>query len=388
MKITRKLSTKSILLLLFVLASFPVSAQPWWYLLEQGKHKFRQGEYGEALISFESARRQRLAMYEQMEKDFIILLSLNEVRRLGDSLDIIEKYAADRNYFAASAALKELFYRVPKDQLNNSALTALEAIGKLKDYPEAEYWIGETYLIEGELSIALSQFKKAYAKRSLLENSGFSIDLSYKIASVHHTGGQYAEMQEILNSIISEYDNLWTDSQKTRTASFAVSAMNKTLVEEGPGRFLELYRYNNAVVEQAHRRLGLYLALTGRKAAQEHLMFSFLIQNTIIIEEIKKNKYDFTLEVINKNNPAYGYQHLLHLSKMIKGNKILELYVDEVEYYRTAYYFAENLFRNGLKQTATQLWSFLAAVPEAGQWQKRAVEQLKNPHEHPIVANP
>jgi hypothetical protein len=54
----------------------------------------------------------------------------------------VERYSYDRHYTAAAAALEELYYRIPKTSLNNSALAALAALGRLKDYPEAEFWIG------------------------------------------------------------------------------------------------------------------------------------------------------------------------------------------------------------------------------------------------------
>ncbi len=285
-------------IILFILLTFaaplfaPLFAQsasnPWWLSLEQGKLKFRDGDYGDALLFFEDARRNRRSMYEQMERDLINFLSINEVRRLGDSLDMLEKFAADRYHTAAFAAIQELYYRVPKESLKNSAQLALEAIGRLKDFPEAEFWIGEVYRAEGELPLALSQFRKAYETRELLEDQGFAVELQYKIAGILLTRQEYNEMIKVLNSVIAENDSLWKDE-----VSFAAQAMSRTLENEGVNRFLELYRYNNTTAESAHRQLGFFYAATGRPAAQQHLTQSFLIQNTIIIDEIRRNRYNF-----------------------------------------------------------------------------------------------
>jgi hypothetical protein len=79
-----KRMSKTILFFLFIflfslsvfapqLAAQPVT-QPWWLSLEQGKIKFRNGNYGDALMLFEDARRNRRAMYEQMERDLINFL--------------------------------------------------------------------------------------------------------------------------------------------------------------------------------------------------------------------------------------------------------------------------------------------------------------------------
>jgi len=389
--------------LVFAAASiFSQSPQPWWLSLERGKQQFRAGDYGAALLSFEDARRSRRAMYEQMERDLIVLLSVNEVRRIGDSLEIIEKYSKDKFYNRAYAALQELYYRVPKASLNNSAAAALEATGKLKDYPEAEYWIGEVYRVEGELPLALSQFRKAFAMRSLLENPNFSVDLQYKIASILLTRQEYLEMIKVLDAIISEHDTLWVNANQgdvmiarnasaenkttvpyaQASASFASHAMSRTLETEGINRFLELFRYNNTLVEPAHRRLGFHYAVTGRPSAQQHLMFAFIIQNTIIIDEIIRRKFDFTFD------DGSGRPALSIIAENINNNQLLLAYMDEVEYYKTIYYLASSLYRNGKPSVARNLWSFLASQPQAGEWYSRSVIQVRSPYLEPVVERP
>ncbi|MDR0583405.1 MAG: hypothetical protein LBG57_03540 [Treponema sp.] len=362
--------------------------RPWWYTLERGKNLYRDGDYGNALLAFEDARRERRAMYGRMEQDFISLLSVAEVRRLGDSLDRVERYAGERSYTAAAAALEELHYRIPRESFNNSVAAALSALGRLKDYPEAEYWIGETYRAEGELTLALDQFRKAWEQRALFENQGFATELLYKIAGIYKTiplqnpqNGQYNqraynEMERTLLLII-EGDTLWSASAPAgqrapeetvpyaeASASFTRRAMTRTLEQEGAVRFLTMYRYNNTEVEQAHRLLGFYYSLSGRHSrAQEHLMFAFLIQNTVIIEELIRREYDFT------------FTNLETLTGEIGRSPILSAYADKADYYKTAYYLAAALYGNG-KAAARELWAFLASRSEAGEWQNRAAAQL------------
>jgi tetratricopeptide (TPR) repeat protein len=388
--------------ILFLFASSLFAQQqamsPWWLSLEQGKVKFQNGDYGLALLLFEDARRARRAMYEQMERDLILFLSVNEVRRLGDSLEYVERFARERYYNAAYAALQELYYRVPKKSLNNSATAALEAIGKLKDYPEAEYWIGEVYRVEGELPLALSQFRKVYTMREYLEDQGFSLELSYKIASILLTRQDYNEMIRVYNSIINEYDTLWVNANQaevTRTqqaalderhrtpvpyvqesASFASRSMSRILENEGIVRFLELYRYNNPLVEKAHRQLGFFYAVTRRPLAEQHLMYAFLIQNTVIIEEVRRHIFD------------YRFTSLDDLARQINVNPLLLSYIEEVEYYKTVYYFGASLYMNGKTPAARNLWTFLSTQDKAGEWQNRAISQLRSPRHEPVVEMP
>jgi len=383
-----------IFITLFLFFSTPLFAQqtlPWWLSLENGKQRFRSGNYGAALMLFEDARRDRRAMYEKMERDFITFLSTGEVRRIGNALDRVERFSYDRYYTAASAALEELYYRVPKESLNNSATDALAAFDKLKNYPEAEYWIGEVYRIEGELPLALAQYRRAFSMREQLEDPGFAITLQYRIADIHRVRREFNDMENVYLAIINEIDTLWTNSGRAEesrlnsaenipyaqaSASFARSGMTRVLENNGVNRFLELYRYNNGTVEEAHRQLGFYYVVRGRLSAQPHLMFAFLIQNTIIIEEIRRRQFDFT------------YTTLPALIEEINKNPLLLSYIDEVEYYKTIYYLGSSLLRSGFRSIALSLWTFLSTQPQAGEWHSRAVVQLRNPQPEAVVERP
>ena len=358
----------------------------WWYTLEQGKQMFKQGDYGTALLTFEDARRQRQTMFTRMERDLIDLLSIYEVRRLGDSLDWIERYIDERHYDSAAAALQELYFRIPKETFNNSVTAALDALGTLKDYPEAEQWIGETYLVEGELTLALNQFQKTLVMRDLFENPDYATEMLYKIAGIRRLRQEYTEMERILLSILAN-DRLWSSEESSRPAdntngqpdsgtipaeastSFARQAMTRTLENNGIDRYITLYRYSNNESAHAHRLLGFYYYISGRHArAQEHLMFAFLIQNTVIIDEIVRRRFDYSFTSLNA------------LASEINRNPILLDYTEKNEYYKTAYYLGTSLYGNGKTIAAVSIWNFLAAQNNAGEWQQRARSQLQSPH--------
>jgi tetratricopeptide (TPR) repeat protein len=365
-----------ILIFLTCSAVYAQTQRNWWYTLERGKQMFRQGDYGSALLAFEDARRQRQAVYERLERHLINLLSIIEVRRIGDSLDLVERYIGERHYTDAADALAELYYRIPKESLHNSAAEALTALGTLKDYPEAEYWIGETYLVEGELRLAQTQFQKALDLRQTLENPGFTVELLYKIAAICRTRQDYNEMERTLLLILND-DNLWSGGGTGASGTFEKQALTRVLENNSVNRFLTLYRYRNTESVQAHRLLGLYYYASARHSrAQEHLMFDFLIQNTIIIEEVIRNRYDFTFTTLED------------LAVEINRYPLLADYAEKNEYYKTAYYLGASLYGNGKTASARELWTFLSTQDAAGEWQVRAVGQLRNPHNERLVEMP
>ena len=377
-------------ILLLVLCTGSVFTQnnnTWWYTLEHGKQMFRRGDYGNALLAFGDAKRQRKAMYERMERDFIDLLSIREVRRLGDSLDLIERYIRDYGHVGAADALRELYYRYPRESFRNSASAALTTLSSLKEYPEADHWIGETYLVEGELNLALSQYQKVHSQRNLLENPNFAVELLYKIAAIRRTRREYNEMERVLLSILTA-DKMWAgknlehDPMIARTIdhegdSFVKQSMTRTLENSGLNRFIVQFRYNSTEFESAHKQLGLFYYQSGRYTwAQEHLMFAFLIQNSVIIDELKRTRYNYTFDTLED------------LAAQMNWNQLLMDYADKKEYYKTAYYLAASLYANGKTTSARGIWNFLAQQSRAGEWQTRAIGQIRNPHIERAVEMP
>ncbi|MDR1025648.1 MAG: hypothetical protein LBL56_07970 [Treponema sp.] len=371
------------ILFLLLTVAYAQEARPWWYILEQGKLLFRQGDYGSALLAFEDARRQRYDRYAGMERDLINFLSMPEVRGIGDSLTILESYIAERRHVDVEKALGELYYQVSRESLQDSALRALEELGKYKDYPEAEYWIGEIYRVEGELNLALGQYRKALAQSALLEDPNFELELLYKTADLYRIRQEFRQMEETLLKIVEEnnvrgeaWDPLWQGSAGN-SGSFVRDSMSRTLENSGPERFLVMYRYNNGLVERAHRLLGFYYYASSRyNRAAEHLMFAFLIQNSILIGEIQRSRYDFVFESLENL-----------LNSLPRGEELLD-YIGQVEYYRCAYYLGSSLYGIGREASARILWTFLGGRQQIGQWSGRALAQLQRPSLETAVENP
>jgi hypothetical protein len=343
--------------------------RPYWFTLERGKQYFRNGDYGAALLAFEDARNYRRAMYTRMEQDMIDLLSMAEVRRFGDALDLVENFIAERNRLDAARALEELYYRVPRESLENQASRTLAEFDRLKVYPEAEYWIGETYRMEGELGIALGQFQKAHEQRALLKTPAFATEILYKIADIHRIRQEYTLMERNLLEILTQ-DSLWSQDPN----SFVRSAMTRTLENDGIDRFLTLYRYNNPLSLKAHRLLGLYYNASGRHGRSvDHLLFAFLIQNSIFIDEIIRLQYD------------YSFTTLDNLLDEVMRRPSLASYFTETEYYKTMYYLGSAFFGAGKLRPAVSFWTALSARQDSGEWRARSQAQLRSPFvEQPV----
>jgi len=215
-----------------------------------------------------------------------------------------------------------------------------------------------------------------------LENPGFATELLYKIAAICRTRQEYNDMERNLLTILSG-DKLWSGGGIGASGAFERQALTRTLENNGINRFLTLYRYRDTETELAHRLLGLYYYSSGRHGrAQEHLMFSFLIQNTVIIEYVIRNRFDYAFE------PVKELTAIEALALEISRYPLLANFAETNEYYKTAYYLAASLYGNGKTAPAREIWSFLATQNAAGEWQARSAGQLRAPHVERLVEMP
>jgi hypothetical protein len=105
-------------------------------------------------------------------------------------------------------------------------------------------------------------------------------------------------------------------------------------------------------------------------------MFSFLIQNTVLIEELIRNQFDFSFTSLDEL-----------VNEAMKRPALAE-YIEDTEYYKTIYYFGAALYADGKPVPARYFWTFLSNRPDAGEWGGRARTQLRSPFVEKAVEMP
>jgi tetratricopeptide (TPR) repeat protein len=355
-----------------------VGAAQWWWTLELGKGQFRAGQYGDALATFETAVTQRQDTYKQFYNDMITMLSKPDAIPLGDDLQQVEGFVKATNQTEAQAALNELDYRVGLDTMHDSVKAVLAALQNLENYPEADYWIGECYRVEGEPAMALTQYNEALKHADLFEKKGFDIDILYSMAAVYQSQGSNVNYESTLLAILNANDpsgaargGLWAQENDT----FARSSMVRILTNNGIDRFLSLYRDDNTESLKAHTMLGMYYYQNGKyDEASQQLMYAFLIPMSFCME--KTSAYDATWE----------YSTIDGLFSKMRGARPLQSvlkWLADNDFYKTAYFFACSLFASSRNKPASDIWTFLAGLPagniDTDQWRSRSILQTHSP---------
>ncbi len=369
MSLRRILATVSLCILAISTLQAQDPTPPYWRLLEDGKVLFDKGQYGDALLSFEDAVRTRKGYYEKLGGDLVQVLSLADFRRLGDSLDAVEKLLGEKKLEDAAQALR-VAKNASKSRLNGSASAALDTLNTLRDYPEAEYWIGEVFRVEGENDLAIGQYNKAWEHRANLDVPDDAVHFLYAEADILLDKGNYQGREEILGRIIDLYP-LWLGSG----SSFAKSAMERTLRDEGIDALLRLYRVEPSLALDAYRELGLYYYSTGRHdRATTALMAAALISSSVLLDTLGRQGGEF---VYTSLADALNLDRNLRPSNPAVWR--LRAYLDQVDYYGVLYYLGSSLFAQGYRRSAEGLWRVIGSSKQAGDWATRAKLQLLHP---------
>ncbi len=336
----------------------------WWFMLELGKRKFREGELGDALLTFEDAIRQRNEYFTSLYQALVSALSLPEIRIYGDILPMAEKEIKKRNLIDAFKAIEETKRVAEPHLLNDSVNSLLSRLKYLAEYPEAQYWAGRVLAAEGEYDLAIKRYNRALDAENPFSSQEEGRNILYAMADLYHQQGAAHLEEESLTKILEQDEQY----QSWQTPFIQASLAKNISGREGLDHVLQLYRYPASEYFLAHEMLSTLYRQAGRwERAWEHALYAFLISSTSILQEI------------SLSNSSWTFETLEDAHNKIKNNYELQHYVNSQDWYPGMYWLAVSSWYSGKQIAAQWIWHFLASLPEAGEWAKRSQLQLQAP---------
>lgn len=141
---------------------------------------------------------------------------------------------------------------------------ALRIFREVREYhsslPEADIEIGRVFEAEGELDLALRQYRQAYAKRALLEVSDDAVDLLYRIAAIEAQQDAWLQHEATLHTIIERMDSTYE-----QPPSILEQPLVRVLTDDGLDKVLELYRLEDHGSQYAYHLLARFLLYEGKR---------------------------------------------------------------------------------------------------------------------------
>ena len=267
------------------------SGEPAWLSLERGKRLYNDKDFGSALMAFELAVITRREVFQSATQRLNHVMATPMVKSAGDSIRrILGSFANEdfiqRDYAVMVAAsqgslrrllttmlsqrisdshrafitviLQVLEYR-PESAIGDSAAQLVRQVELLSRYPEAEYWKGKVFMVEGELGLAEFQFRRADDWRESLENPDERSTILYSLLDLYEARGNIVAWEETI-WILRADDQIEQDP-------FLRDAMINTLRNPGFDRFMLLYRMEATGSLDANRRWAEFLLERGRPNA-------------------------------------------------------------------------------------------------------------------------
>ncbi len=230
-----------------------------WRVMDDAHTAFERGDFGEALIQCEKARKSRLDAVAAAVATLDASLIPAEVRKKGDNIDDIRSILAERNDTAALAIIDEVLLTHEEKEFNGSISAMKTWISLRSSYPEADVLEGMVYEAESEYDVALSLYERAWANRNLLEVPNEANEIAFRMANLaHNTDNPGLEEKSLL--LVLGPDELYGT---TAGGSASLAAMTRTLEKESDcDKFFLLYRHDRPDSLEASVRLArVYLGM-------------------------------------------------------------------------------------------------------------------------------
>lgn len=368
----------------------PGSGEPAWLSLERGKRAFGDKDFGEAIMQFDSAIAVRRGTFTTAAGRLDQALEAKAASAAGDSIkNVLAAFAAEdflqRDYVRLAAGrastskpflealrrerisdshrafievlLLVLEYR-PMESMNDSISTLRNRVRLLVTYPEAEYWKGRVFFVEGELALAELQYKRAYSMIPSLEIPDELYTILYSMAELYDAHSDFVAWENVLKGIV--------DSNDKEIDAFLREAMMATLLDDGFNRFMTLYRIRPSYSLDANAALASFYLERGRAAA---LMHAAVAVNMTLTRAIAM------IELKDRN---YSWKSLEDFLSVAARRKDLAAHLQEAGLPRQLLTLADALYVAGGRSAAVMLWNAVYSL-ETAPYSAVALVRLANP---------
>lgn len=352
-------------------------AEPAWLSLERGKRAFAGREFSAALVHFDQAIALRRDSFGQAASRLDQALQSKTARAGGGSIRaVLAAFAAEdfiqRDYDSLAAgkapASRPLLETLRRERLSDSHrsfievllltldYTAIEALEDSVDtlkarvrllsrYPEAEYWKGRVFFIEGELSLAELQYKRAYDMGASLEIPTEIHTILYSMAELYETRSEYVAWENVLKAIVAANDDV--------IDTYLKDAMMATLKNDGFDRFMTLYRLEPSYALEANARLAAFYLDRGRASAAVHAAIAVNMTLTR------------ALATISVRDGNYVWKGLADFLDTAGKRRELAGFVADSGLQKLLLTLADALYVDGARSTALHVWKAVVSIGTA-----------------------
>lgn len=266
----------------------------------------------------------------------------------------------------------------------------LEAVERMDNYPEAEYWLGRVYAVQGQTLLAEEQYRRALALAIYLRVPDDRFLISYSLAEL---------LLKIGGSRRGDAELVLTEIADTEGASSPVEIeiehrYIEVLTDQGLDELLYLYRSEFRQSLKARRMLGEMAWEDGRyRSSLLHSVRTVFALLSTVSGQYLQYKPDWRFDIDQEEDAKYPDRDVRYPGDMDGVTDLLRRIEDEFPmmlhwledsgFWPQLYLLSVSLYAEGYLEQAETLWRFMslddAALERAGRWGVLAARQLEKP---------
>ncbi len=368
--------------------------EPSWLSFERGKRLYVSKDFGNALLAFDNAIEYRRVAFARAKERLLVVLETKTAKKIEGKLSALLDAFATEDFLASeykkmlkstNGMLRPLIKLLKTERISESHRAFLEvlelvlqyrpleslsdSLGALKNsveelslYPEAEYWKGRVFLIEGELAITIQQYLRAFEMRGSLEIPEDRYMILYSLAEIYATSKDYLAWENTMKRILMD-DKL---AGEPAIDPFLRDAMLATLSSAGLDRFMTLYRMQPSFSLKANFEIAAYYLERGRARAPVHAAIAVNMILTRAIAIFAAKEWDFS------------WAGLVDFLERAKTREDVAAYLEDTHLVPLLMTLADSLYVANSRQSAMAIWQAVSggsAIP----WSASAKKRLANP---------
>lgn len=329
-------------------------------ILEKARNAFESGDYGNALKLADSSK---IARKKQVEWEIFTLqnsLKPVEVRHAGDSISDILPVLEKRQDYEALGIINRYEKKYPS-KIENSSKKLLEYIRNKKEFPEADYLIGEIYRIEGEYDIAEKCLLTAWTNAANLDIPDEQYDILYSMAAISLVKKDMRSYESNLLNVVAQ-DSNYTDENKLNSMMMLIRKGEAGGVE----KFFKMYRSDCYKAINAYSALSEYYEDAGDKDKA-------LKTGTLCVLTGFTKMYN----IVKQRNPDFEYTDLSSFIQQVSTYTDINEWGIKNNVWRSFNFFADMTYNEGDIQFSKELYTVISESSPEKYWKDEATIALK-----------
>jgi tetratricopeptide (TPR) repeat protein len=268
-------------------------------------------------------------------------------------------------------------HALERGNLGEAVRSFRDALAVRRPFPEAEAGIGQVFEAEGNIPLAVRQYRRALEEADAFYIGENEFAVRYELAELFRNQGRWKDYEEEL-LVIADRNPQFRPDHDPPYRRLVPNVLTREPLEDRPPQprldiLLRLYRLEENFAYRAHLEAGEQFLRNGRySGAVDHLSFAVVASLSTLVSELRRDIYGYEFETT---------EGLITDALTVER---LRAYIDDTELFRALFRLSGALYgfegAGAPDGVPREIWDLLVSFPQAaGVWAARAGRAVERP---------